>query len=211
MKRIFQGSVLRNERGILTLDFIFALIIGMSFTTIFFALTLTLSLVEVAQYFSFSVARVAMAANATPDAQRARATAKYNELRSRPIFRSLFGKGWFILPPTPDFGDVANGFNLEYTSDPNEDNATFYGARLRIQSKILDFKVPMLGNTKTKAETGTANVQTFLSREVTTSECQAGFNRQRWSRILTMPGSGPYSLTPAQAAASVLIMSDNGC
>lgn len=210
MKRVSLLRSIANERGILTLDFIFALIIGISFTTIFFALTLTLSMVEVAQYMSFSVARTAFAANATPDAQRARGTLKYAELRARPIFRALFNRGWFKLSDTPDYGDITNGFNAEYSPDPSDDNATFFGARLRFEAKILNFKVPTLGATKTRPDTGVANVQSFLSREVTTSECQAGFNRQRWSRILTMPG-GSYGGVPPNAAAAVLVMSDNGC
>ena len=201
---------IRNERGILTLDFIFALTIGMSFTMIFFALTLTLSLVEVAQYISFSVARTALAAHEDRGAEKAHALAKYAELRARPIFATIFtNHSWFKLSPSPDFGDPANGFNVEYNVDPNEDNAIFWGARIQIEAKILDITIPMLGASKTRPETGIANVQTFLGREVSTQECREQFNRQRWNAIKAL--NPFYGSVPAQSTAAVSLISDNGC
>ena len=201
---------LRNERGILTLDFIFALIVGMSFTMIFFALTLTLSLVEVAQYISFSVARTALAAHEDRSAEQAQALAKYAELRARPIFATIFtNHSWFKLSTTPDFGDPANGFNLEYNVDPNEDNSIFWGVRIRIEAKILDISIPMLGSSKTKPETGIANVQTFLGREVSTQECRDQFNRLRWGAIISL--NPLYSTVPGPAAAAASLITDNGC
>ena len=201
---------IRNERGILTLDFIFALIVGMSFTMIFFALTLTLSLVEVAQYISYSVARTALAAHEDRSAEQANALAKYAELRARPIFASVFtNHSWFKLSATPDFGDPANGFNLEYNVDPNDDNAIFWGARIQIEAKILNITIPMLGDSKTKPETGIANVQTFLGREVSTQECREQFNRLRWDVIKTL--NPIYGMVPGPAAAAVSLITDNGC
>lgn len=200
---------LRNERGIITLDFIFALTLGIGFTMVFFALTLTLSLVEVTQYISFAVARTSWAAHETRTLQTALGDKKYNELLGRPVFKAVFGRGWFKLPAKPSYGDPLNGFNAEYNVDPNEDSATFIGARLRIEAKILDITLPMLGATKTKSDTGVANVQTFLGREVTTTECREQFNMQRWPKILLLhPVYGQLSgLNPAVVG----LITDNGC
>lgn len=202
-------NVVRNQRGILTIDFIFAMTIGMTFAMIFFALTLTLSLVEVTQYMTFSVARVSWAAHETRSLQRALGDKKYAELRDRPVFKNIFGRGWFRLPPAPDYGDPVNGFNAEYAEDPALDNATFYGVRLQIEAKILDITSPVLGGSKTKPETGIANVQTFLGREVTTTECREQFNRQRWRNIKGL--SGPYSGVPGYSDPAVFLITDNGC
>lgn len=205
-------ATIKNERGILTLDFIFALLLGMGFTMVFFALTLTLSLIEVVQYMSFSVARTALGAHETRGQQTALGNLKYAELRARPIFRNIFGRGWFRLPAQPDYGDRANGFNLEYASDPNEDNLTFYGARLRIEARILDISNPILGSSKTQSETGFANVQTFLGREVTTTECREEFNRARWTNIINLnPAYQQVSATGTNPAAAVGLITDNGC
>ncbi len=206
------NQVLRNERGILTLDFIFALMIGMGFTIVFFAMTLTLSLVEVTQYISFAVARTSWAAHETRSLQVDIGNKKYDELRQRPVFKTIFGQGWFRLPARPNFGDLYRGFNDEYDSNPGEDNATFIGARLRIEAKILELSIPMLGDTKTNPETGVANVQTFLGREVTTTECREQFNEARWTRIRALSPiyAGPYAggVDPVQF---VKIITDNGC
>jgi hypothetical protein len=208
------SSVIKNERGILTLDFIFAMLLGMGFTIVFFALTLTLSLVEVTQYLSFAVARTSWAAHETRSQQLQIGNAKYSELISKPVFRTLFTQGWFKLPAQPDFGDPARGFNAEYQPAAENDNDTFFGARLRIEATILNIKLPMLGSSKTNPQTGVANVQTFLGREVTTFECREQFNRQRWANILTLPGGDVYQ----QAApfmgnpdSTIGLITDNGC
>jgi hypothetical protein len=200
-------SAWRNERGVLTLDFIFAMTIGMSFAMIFFALTLTLSLVEVTQYVSFSVARTAWGAHETRQQQAALGDLKYAELMDRPVFKAVFGKNWFALG-RPQYGDPVNGFNTEYPEDPAEDNATYFGARIRIEAKILDINIPMLGRSKTKPETGTANVQTFLGREVTTEECREQFNRNRWAGIQAL--SSAYT-PPGDPNIALFVMTDNGC
>jgi hypothetical protein len=197
---------IRNERGILTLDFIFAMMLGMSFTMVFFALTLTLSLVEVTQYISFSVARAALGAQETRTLQVALGNRKYDELRNRPIFKAIFGRGWFRLPAQPNYGSPTDGFNTEYNVDPNQDNATFYGARIRIEARILDITIPMLGSSKTDPETGFANVQTFLGREVTTQECRENFNRARWNAIQALHSSYAGARNPTP-----FLITDNGC
>lgn len=205
-------NLLRNERGILTLDFIFALLLGMGFTMVFFALTLTLSLMEVTQYMSFAVARTALGAHETREQQNALGNQKYTQLRERPIFRNIFGRGWFRLPAQPDYGDPVSGFNTEYGSDPNDDNETFYGARLRIEARILDITIPLLGSSKTDTETGFANVQTFLGREVTTTECREQFNQARWQGILAIePVYQNVNATGTNPAAAVGLITDNGC
>lgn len=202
------SRLIRNERGIMTLDFIFALMLGMGFTMVFFALTLTLSLVEVTQYFSFAVARTAWGAHETRTMQNALGNKKYAELMGRPVFKAIFGRGWFRLPAQPDYGDPASGFNVEYKSDPNEDSQTFYGARLRIEARILDTTIPILGSSKSQAETGFANVQTFLGREVTTTECREQFNRARFRAIMSLsPTYQPVSRMNPNAA----VITDNGC
>ncbi len=198
--------VVKNQRGILTLDFIFAMMLGMSFTMVFFALTLTLSLVEVTQYISFSVARAALGAQETRSLQVQLGNRKYNELRERPIFRAIFGRGWFRLPVQPDYGDPVAGFNTEYNVDPNDDNSTFYGARIRIEARILDITIPLLGSSKTNPETGFANVQTFLGREVTTEECRESFNRARWTAIQNLHSSYAGARNPLP-----VLITDNGC
>lgn len=201
---------IQNERGVLTLDFIFALMLGMGFTMVFFALTLTLSLVEVTQYISFSVARTSWAAHETRSLQMQLGNQKYAELLAIPVFRSLFGQGWFRLPTQPNYGG-ADGFNTEYQVNANNDSATFYGVRLQIEARILDISIPMLGTSKSQSSTGVANVQTFLGREVTTTECRENFNRARWTNIQGLDPAYATAASFGAAPGAVALITDNGC
>lgn len=203
--------ILRDQKGMMSMDFIFAMILGMGFTVVFFSLTLTLSLVEVTQYFTFSIARSSLGAHETRSLQIALGNAKYRELRERPVFKALFGKGWFQLPAQPSYGSdpLGRGFNDEYAADPNDDNETFIGARLRVQANVLRRSGGMLGATSTNNETGVANVQTFLGREVTTTECRENFNRARWNNIKNL-GGGTYSAV-GNVGGNPALITDNGC
>ena len=50
-------NLLKNEKGLLTLDFIFAFIIIFGFVGILFSFAMTFSIVEAVQYVSFASAR----------------------------------------------------------------------------------------------------------------------------------------------------------
>lgn len=210
-------SRIKSERGVLAIDFIFALTLGMGFAVVFLIFSMSLSLVEVAQYISFSSARAFMAAHETPSEQMERGRAKFNQLRSRPVFRSMFRPNWFQLESI-QFGDssgaaatgVFRGFNQEFQADPLAQ--VFVGVRIPSRIRLLSFNWFGFGATASSPETGRANIQTFLGREVSTTECREIFNQQRFQRILSHPESTHFSqVTQANAAPSVALITDNGC
>ena len=195
-------NILKNERGILTLDFMFALVIAFGFTTIFFALSLTLSMVEVTQYISFAAARCYAGAHETVGAQQALAQNKYKQLMTIPVFKTLFATGWFTLGQ-PTIGD----FNSEYPQgSESADSATFIGARIKFTAKVLDVRLPFLGSTAGDSNTGVANISTYLMREVSTTECRETFARNRFVKLKAL--AAEYKGTPSQGSA---LMPDNGC
>jgi len=195
-------NILKNERGILTLDFMFALVIAFGFTTIFFALSLTLSMVEVTQYISFAAARCYAGAHETVGAQQALAQNKYKQLMAIPVFKTLFATGWFTLGQ-PTIGD----FNSEYPQgSESADSATFIGARIKFTAKVLDVRLPFLGSTAGDSNTGVANISTYLMREVSTTECRETFARNRFVKLKAL--AAEYKGTPSQGSA---LMPDNGC
>ena len=58
MSRLTQKTNNPNdEAGILTVDYLFAIILAMGFVALLFAMSLTLTVVEVVQYMTFSSAR----------------------------------------------------------------------------------------------------------------------------------------------------------
>ena len=55
-------NILKNSDGILTFDYMFAIVLAGGFMVILFSLSMTLSMVDVVQYMTFSSARVAAVA-----------------------------------------------------------------------------------------------------------------------------------------------------
>lgn len=92
LKKIILGSnakslglpILGNERGILTLDFIFAMLMMFCFSAIIFAFTITFSAVEIAQYATYASARAFFAARKTSDEQEKAGKDKFTALVLNP-------------------------------------------------------------------------------------------------------------------------------
>lgn len=209
MEQAQRKSILRNERGLLTLDFIFALCIALGFAVVFFAVSITLSMTEIAQYVSYSVARSYSAANENQQAQEQLGRDKFKELTDRPILKTLLSLEWFKLGPV-----VVGDFNSDYypvqPPDPSVDSETFTGARVPFVANILKLHIPFLGDTATDTNTGRANISSYLLREVSTAECRDNFNKARYDKIrqLKFEGTTPYANTPPSSAK---LITDNGC
>lgn len=183
----------------MTMDFIFALSIALGFSIVFFAISLTLSMVEVSQYITFAAARAYNGANVSEQAQRELGTAKYNELKSSPVMRAILGSGWFSL------GEAEFGNFIEDYPESNPDNDVFVGARIPFQAKILDLQIPFLGRTvENESVTGRATLNAYLMREVTTTECQE-FNRARFNQLKSLD-THYQGISGTEA-----LITDNGC
>ena len=202
MNRLKYLRQVKNEKGVISFDFLFALILVMAFFTIFFSLTFALSLVEVVQYISFATTRTYMAGHFSPDTQTEVAIRKYQNLtQANPVFGKLFKVGWVIVPPTPDVGD----HNAEY----DDAYPTFWGAKIPIRVKVLERQNPLFGATYTDDSGFKANVTTFLTREPTFSECMQNFQRQRYIQLKNQDAR--YQPVPVPPNAYVYQMVDNGC
>lgn len=188
------------ERGFITLDFIFAIFLALGFATVFFAVAITLSLVEAAQYVTFATSRAYAAAHETENAQRELAIAKYNELMAKSAFKKFLGQNWMKLGD-PNIGD----FSSEYPV-ANPDDNTFVGVQIPLDAKLLHLKLPFIGSTAEDSGVGKATLNSYLNREVSTTECREQFNQLRYENIKRL--SGPYSGAPGTQAK---LITDNGC
>lgn len=201
-------SILKSQKGILTLDFLFAMIMMFTFTAILFAFSITFTAVEIAQYATFAASRTYFAAHKDADAQKSAAEKKFNDLvlaNNAPL-ATLFKNGWFTLTPVK-----LDDFNREYSSDPDGDSDTFVGARTTLVAKILQMRFPLLGSTGD--EDFSADVNSFLMREPTVEECRA-FTAKRLTNIKNIPQvgnpNGRFNNAYVQDDAYVMIM-DDGC
>lgn len=160
---------LNNEKGILTLDFLFASMVVFGFSAIIFSFGMTLSVVEVVQYISFSTARTYSLAHLNESEQKKQAEKKFQTLITDPAIQPLLSAGWFSTS-----GVKIDDFNDDYS--PQADDENFIGAQIPFSAPILYKRIPLIGTTGTDPDGFNAIIQSFLGREPTFQECQTFIN-----------------------------------
>lgn len=173
-------NILKDQKGMLTLDFIFASIMMFTFSAILFRFAITFVVVEITQYATFASARSFFAAHKNEDEQRRVGKAKFDQLlRDRnSVLGNFFRNDWF------EIGDVElKDFSAEFSQTAGEDSDTFVGARANLVAKVLSMNIPLLGST-TDDDLGT-QVSSYLMREPTEKECE-DFTKDRFKQIQTL-------------------------
>ena len=106
-----------NNRGLVSADFIFSLVIAMGLSMVLFVVTFTFSVSEVAQYILFSASRAHAAGHLDQPNQEKMGKDKFDELLADKVFVPLFKEsGWFVLNNLDirGGGPNAKNFNEEY-------------------------------------------------------------------------------------------------
>lgn len=202
----------RNSRGMLSAEFIFALVLCVGLCIVLFSLNFTLSMAEVAQYIAFSSARAHAAGHLDQDKQQQLAKDKFNELLNNPILKPLFNNsdgGWFKLADLEVAGGGASGmsFNSDY---PNEENRVpQVGVRFNFYPKILNLKIGFLGSTSEDGEGFSAKITGFLIREPTQKECWELQIKSRYEAVLNLDSR--YKVLGDTRKNKYAPMEDNGC
>lgn len=196
--------MLNNQSGLITLDFVFALVLVFAFTAIIFTLSLTLSMVEITQYVTYASARNHFAGHLTKAKQEELGKAKYDQLTQATALKPLFNNGWFELK------DFTIGEGATYQQIQQEpDRFTFYGAAVHLRAPVLNFRVPFFGRTAADEDsTFQAQIASWLSREPSTEECLE-FNQSRMKLIKAI-GGNQYNASQINEGAYV-VQTDNGC
>lgn len=203
-ERMNGKCLLRNERGVLSIDFLFAMMFAFGFAMILFAISITLAGVEISQYVTYSVSRAYNGAHMSRAAQEQNARAKFAEMMAKGTFRDFYALRWITLQE-PVLGD----FTSDYPG-ASDDSDLFVGARIRMDARVLNLNLPFIGKTIDNPETGRAILNSYLLREPSVQECTEEFNRQRWTFIKQLQAGGQqaYSTTPGN---SYYLITDNGC
>lgn len=206
-----------NERGIITIDYLFALVLVAGFSFIIFAVSMTLMMSEVVQYITFASARNFFAAHNNEDAQRDAAFQKYAELKTNPVVDPLFNSGWFELDESRMIIDTdvpSKKSDLRgYEQAPAQN--LFHGTVVWFSAKILEFNVPFYGSTVDDELRGGnefgAYIGSYLGREVTHEECE-NFLTERWTKFKDLPTGGAASYSEARRTDNYYVaIADNGC
>lgn len=202
---------LGNERGFLTVDFIFTVVLIFGMMAILFVFSLTLTVASLTQYITFATARNYQAGHLDQAHQEQLAQAKYKQLIKNKTFAPFFKNGWFELSKQPDVGDISQVIQGYQSGGPNDPNL-FWGAGTHFTAMILDFKIPGFGSTAPGDQTGkgfNTYMGSYLGREVTQDECMK-FENARWTAIQNLPSTnGGAAYTTAPNAPSVY--TDDGC
>lgn len=205
-----------DEAGFVAAEFVFALTMAAGIGIALFAITYTLTVVEVAQYIAFATSRAQIAAHIDIDSQEKRGLDTYNLLKKNDVFKRLFSfkknsTAWFSLPPTPEqkLGRNVSDVFSEYPITNNRVPST--GVRIRFVSKILNLKLPLLGRLMGEDSEGlSANVTSFLMREPTQKECQTQMSL-RSNAIFSLDSRFQSYTTSVSGTNKGFSMEDNGC
>ncbi len=208
-----------NNSGLITIDYLFALVLVSGFSFILFAMSLSLSMVEVVQYMTFASARTFFAGGMNEEQQRTDAILKFQDLQQSETLQPLLSSGWFEVGVGGFSKKLTVGSDLpamkpelkDYAQDPNSN--LFTGAVVWFTANVLDFNIPFYGSTvnddmRGGSEFG-AYIGSYLGREVTQEECE-NMIVDRWEKIKQLPTGGNAPYTQVQDD-SYVAMADNGC
>ena len=208
-----EGQLIRNERGVVIVDFIFSIVIVAGLSVLLFSLTYTLAVFEVTQYVVFSAARAHAASNKDPDAQKAAAIAKFKQLTTgKGAIASLYSGTWYQLVK-PDALDVRGGatadgknFSTDLAGGSDMPNRNwFLGVSAQLTANILSLKLPLLGNTSEDDASFKTRLNVMMIREPSQKECK-DFLEKRRDALATLPSAQTY-----YQQSGYVPMEDNGC
>ncbi|MFN8791155.1 MAG: hypothetical protein ACK5Y2_06840 [Bdellovibrionales bacterium] len=214
----------RNQSGLVTADFLFSFLLISLLTSFLFALCFTFTVVELAQYVSFSAARAAVPAQKDSATQKQKATERVAKLLANPELAPLFRNGWFELSLKDiRLGETPSDYYEMYESRDRKNvietgqGSSFYipaaGVRLTLRAKILELNLGPLGKIESESGNGfNLTIGSMLFREPSQEECQQ-LIRERYQKIVNPPNGGtfPYSSIAGQTLNAYVPMEDNGC
>ena len=205
---------LRNTSGMISADFIFSLTLCAGLCIVFFSLTFTLSISEVAQYIAFSIARAHAAGHVDPDKQKQMGMDKYIEILNYPAFKNFISSGagssWFVLEkPIIKSGKDGADFSSEYPINVPLYSPPFSGVKILFKPTVLNKKIPFLGSTSENPDEGfSAYLTSFIFREPSQEECFSQV-KERNTSILGL--SNRYSELGSATVDKYIPLEDNGC
>ena len=197
-----------KQRGFVTTEFLVAIAIAFGLTTVTFALTYTLSTIEVYQYVIFSTARAHAASNDSVESQQKAARQKYQQLTSSTGLKSLFSGNWFQVSKPNELeirsGSTSGGsFEADYSGGQSKGH--LQGVRGTFTARILEMRLPFLGSITPESGSFSTRVNAIMMREVSFAEC-VQFMKNRAEQIWKIePGFGKFK-NGASAP-----WEDNGC
>jgi hypothetical protein len=218
----FFVRTIKNQKGVLTIDFMFALVMAAVLVIVMFAFSMSLTMLEIAQYIAFSTARAHASAHLDQEKQTLMARQKFRTFlddRKFPALAPLLKNNWFEISERSleirgggTTGANEATFNEIYAY--RQDTVPQTGVRFKFQAKILKIKIPFVGAI-TEDSDFTTYVTGFLIREPTSKECKTQFElNTRFKAILDQDSrfrSIYQGAMPKAQQSQYFGLEDNGC
>lgn len=203
-KTRLQNFQRKNQKGVLTIDFIFSFLMVFGLFQLFYVLTYTLMVAHLTQYITFASARMYFAGHISTQAQESLARTKFENLTQNTPISAFFRRDFAVS----DF--QAREFN-EF-SVPAPERQKFVGVKVNFISRVLDFNVPLLGRTSSElqGQSFSADIGSYLYREPTSVECFR-FMEDRPAAILNLNGKYNRASSHGFDPNNVGVFADNGC
>ncbi|MBO9667303.1 MAG: hypothetical protein J7501_10885 [Bdellovibrio sp.] len=207
------NKIIQNQQGLISVDFIFSLVLCAGLCIVLFSVTFTLSMAEIGQYIAYSTSRAHAAGHIDQDKQEEMGRNKFANLMANGVIKPLFsqtGSGsWFKLSNLDIRGAGVNGktFNSEYKYQ--EDRLPQTGVRLDFGSNLLNMRIAFLGSTSEDGEALTAKITAFMLREPTQQECWDLQVKKRYDAIINLDSR--YGVLAGKTKNQYVPMEDNGC
>lgn len=185
-------SVLANEQGIITIQFLFVMVVCFVFILSFFGLTLTLFNGSAVQYLTYSSARKMLLAGQQKQEQITSSQSHYEILKKQMFNNKMDSSGgWFNI------SNSKWGFNPGYQESDANYRKLFFGSYLTYNSQLANFKIPFLTDEQ-GGELSTI-IGSYLGREPSQQECR-DFNNARQEKLCKLYGKNCTGETPGDNA-----------
>lgn len=204
----------QNQRGFLTIEFAFSMLMSVGLSVIFFVLAFTLSSAFVAQYIGYAVGRIYSGGHISVSEQESLARKKFSKIMATPGMGKLFSKDWVTLGyDRQPFRSGVNGEVFdEYDGNPEGTRLATTGVRLVFTTKMFNLKLGPLGSTNPQDEPFSAKITGFMVRNPTTEECQKFMSTVNRHRALIEIDDRFKTYDPSPGSNQKYFpMEDNGC
>ncbi len=208
-----------NEKGSITIDFLFALVLVAGLSTVLFSLSITLTVSSIVQYMTFAAARNLNAADADSATQGQQAREKFSNLAQSRVLAPLFVGTWFELQNPDFYGQPGNlqSFRPEFNYQGQDVGQAdeFIGFAVTFYARVLDFKIPFFGSTTDEGNGSGDGFKTeigsFIGKEPSAQQCE-NFNQARWRAIRRLNvGNGNADYSTNTQETGYIAIGDDGC
>ena len=166
--------LLFSERGVLTVQFMFGMVLVLIFIFLFSLMSFTLAVASVTQYITYSSARQLFLGHKDIGAQKRAAADKYYNLIKNSSVEKIFGGDLFVITDPSRIQTNGMGINSKFSTSGTHN--LFYGVWTKFHPKVLQVET-FWGDVEGRPSEFETSVGSYLGEQPTQYEVQSWFKR----------------------------------